>query len=300
MTKQESIFEVAKTFYAFDKKACYEQLKKINFDELRLVFGENSDLETDIRNLTVYVAVVGDVPDLKNIDLVKEYQRILNSQNTKMFYNKESLVSTLLNITNKKLLTNSSQFSKYNLPKGSRFLPDIDVRFNYSKNSDSVELIKDDIVKLINLNKVNLLSKDRLSSYKPLKSEEIPLLSLKILFSIKKSLFDFGLKSCNELLEKKGVKKFDEVNSFINYFLTSRGLNDDKLSKLINKFRLIVQNTADELELDKSIFMYEYELALSGSAKIDLLKKLKLLITKYTDLNIDTSKLLELSKLKGM
>ncbi len=300
MTKQESIFEVAKTLFVIDKPASYKQLKKINFDELRLVFGDRSELESDIKNLTLYIAVTENVYDIKDYNLADEIGRVYSSPNTVMFYDNKSLAGLLVEKAAKLLLVNKQLFTSMNLPVFSTFVPNMDVKIHYTNNSTTPNEIKDDVVKLIALNSSGMLSKERLDAYVPNFNEHIPLLNLKIQFAVRKSLFDYGLLAANLLVEDKGSAEYSAVLSFIDKNIHSRGINDDKLQKLMLKFRASVPGTKDEMLLDKAIFMYEYALSTSGAAKIDLLKNLKLLTTKYSDLGIDIAPLLELKTLKGM
>lgn len=299
MTRQESTFEVAKTLYNVDKLACYKQLRKINFEELEVTLGANSPVISDIKNLLIYIALTEDTYDLKDINVVSEIERVFHSQTTAMFYDNKVLTSLLVKLASDKLLVNKQLFANMELPVTTTFTPCIEPRFTYGAEYAREEDMVDDVIKLNNLHLNNMLTKERLDAYQPKFSEINSLLNLKVSFAIQRRLFDYGIQAIHKLIENN-TTDYAMILTFIDSNLHLRSTTDEKLQTLISFVRQKVQGTTDEMILDKNIFMNEYALALSGAAKIDLLKKLKLLITKYSDLNLDVKPLIELNNLKGI
>ena len=298
MTRQESTFEVAKTLYSTDKLACYKQLRKINFEELEITLGANNPLISDIKNLLIYIALTENVYDLKDINIASEIERAFTSPITTMFHDNKAFAGLLVKLASDKLLVNKQLFSSMDLTVSS-FTPCVEPRFIYGAEYARTEDMEDDVIKLNLLHKTNMLTKERLDAYQPKFSELNSLLNLKISFAIQRRLFDYGVQAIYKLIENK-VSDYAMILTFVDSNLNVRGVSDVKLQSLISLIRQETQGTANEMYLDKIIFMNEYTLAYSGAVKIDLLKKLKLLITKYSALNLNVNILIDLKQLKGI
>lgn len=303
MTKQEIIFEVAKTLYFVDKAACYEQLQKINFDELSITFGRGSEIEIDIRNLVTFLTLSENIGNITEINAVNEISRIKSAPNTKMFYDNKHLAAYLLKLANDKELISETFMSSLNLnPSPAVFTPNILPTTNFYDNTTVLDIVKHnkiDITNLVNMFYTKTLTKTIIDNYTPTFDEVSAFLKLKIDFASTNNLFDYGANAINEFLALDEFE-YSSVYTFIDQNIDVRGGNDEKLQAIISKVRSKVSKTYNEMKLDIVLFMYEYKLKIAKSANIDLDTKLKNLISKYSSLKIDTKELIELSKLKGL
>lgn len=303
MTKQEIIFEVAKTLYFVDKTACYEQLQKINFDELSITFGRGSGVEIDIRNLVTFLALSENIGNITEINTVNEISRIKSSPNTKMFYDNKHLAAYLLKLAKDKDLISEAFMASLKLnPSPAAFIPNIIPTTDfYDKTTvlDINEHNKIDITSLVNMFYTKTLTKAIIDNYVPAFDEISSFLKLKIDFASTNNLFDYGANAINEFLTLDEFE-YSSVYTFIDQNIDVRGSNDEKLQAIISKVRSKVSKTYNEMKLDIVLFMHEYKLKIAKSANIDLNAKLKNLIKKYSDLKIDTKELVELNKLKGI
>jgi len=296
MTKQESIFEVAKTLYLVDKTACYNQLSKIDFSEIVIVFGKDSELELDIKNLVLFLAITENIKNTINIP--DEIMRMFGAQVTPMFNDPKSMATYLFNDAVSKNLIDKNSL---NLSKTDKVqVPNIEARLSFENITDSKDVIKDDIVKLLDLFKTDMLSLDRLEAFELDGNSDKVLYELKINFSVKRNMFDYGLKNINLLLGTS-LSSVQPILSFLQNFVPLRGLSDESVQEIISSTRQNVLNTKNEMLLDKTLIMLEYQSSTVTTLKTStILQDLKTSITRYKNLGINIQVLRDLLELKGL
>jgi len=296
MTKQESIFEVAKTLYLVNKTDCYNQLKKIDFSEIVMVFGKDSEMELDIKNLVLFLAVTEDIKNTMNIP--DEIMRMFGARGTTIFSDPKSMATYLFNDAISKNLVDKNSL---NLSKTYKVqLPNIEARLSFENITDSKDVIKDDIIKLLDLFKTDMLSLDRLDAFEIDGNSDKVLYELKIQFSVKRNMFEYGLKNI-KLLLGTSLSSVQPILLFLQNFVPLRGLSDESVLDVIASTRKNVLNTKNEMLLDKTLYLLEYQLSTVTSLKTStIVQDLNKSITRYKNLGINIQALRDLLDLNGL
>jgi len=186
MTRQESIFEVAKTLYLVDKLACYNQLKKIDFNELNILFGKDSEIEVSVKNLMIYLEILEDIEIPKTENISDEIMRVYGSINTPIFNDSKTLASYLFSVAIKKSLILESAL---NISADAKVVqPNISTIKYFTNVTHPDNAAKDDILSLVDLFNRGLLLQERLDAFIPTGNSDHVLYKLKVMFATKQNM----------------------------------------------------------------------------------------------------------------